>query len=220
LTRLIRSLALMTVIKNLGRHISPWSKSTSYGGGEPPCFHCRSSSWPSSYGERPCHISLRRQSPLVGASPSAGPRGARPPATVAAWAELVDRPWRRLAQSLFATGLVPSDRTRRSPAPRVVVVLQDRAAGLQLTTALAISLRVVPQRAPPRARVATGARSGERSGRSHDFWLRLAQIALESGYSGCFPSEAVLGCRLAQLRPKQLLKLLGSCAKWNITVHL
>jgi hypothetical protein len=115
----------MTVIKNLGRHISPWSKSTSYGGGEPPCFHCRSSSRPSSYGERPCHISLRRQSPLVGASPSAGPRGARPPDTVAAWAER--RPAMEEARAEFirhrSRPLRPhlpvssSPRRRRPPGP-------------------------------------------------------------------------------------------------------
>jgi hypothetical protein len=93
---------------------------------------------------------------------------------VAARAELVDRPCRRLAQSLFATSPISSDRTLWSPAPRAVAVIQDHAAGLQLATTLAISLRAVPQRAPPGARVATGARSGGWSGRSHDFWLRLA----------------------------------------------
>jgi hypothetical protein len=93
---------------------------------------------------------------------------------VAAWAELVvDRPWRRLAQSLFATGPISSDRTRRSPAPRAVAVLEDRAAGVQLATALAISLRAVPQRAPPPgARVATGARiAGGRAGEATIFGL-------------------------------------------------
>jgi hypothetical protein len=39
------------------------------------------------------------------------------------------------------------------------------------------------------------------------FWLRLPQIALVSGFSGC-SGQAVLVCCLVQLHPKQLPKLL------------
>lgn len=73
-----------------------------------------------------------------------------------------------------------------------------------------------PQTAPPlsclaplpRAMTETGRRSGGRSGRSCDFWLHLAQIALVSRYSGSFSTKAVLGWPLAQFHPKQLPKLL------------
>jgi hypothetical protein len=58
-------------------------------------------------------------------------------------------------------------------------------------------------------RASTGPTVGKSGNGCAQRGAEQAKPQFKSGYSGCFPSEAVLGCRLAQLRPKQLPKLLG-----------
>jgi hypothetical protein len=66
--------------------------------------------------------------------------------------------------------------------------------------------------APPQPRGSPEGKGGKRPGEAGEVALLQlcpGQTALESRFSGRFPDEAVLGSPLAQLRSKQLPKLLG-----------
>jgi hypothetical protein len=52
-------------------------------------------------------------------------------------------------------------------------------------------------------------KQGAQRAKPQFFGFVSLQIASESGSSGSFFEEAILGCPLAQLRPKQLPMLLG-----------
>lgn len=84
-----------------------------------------------------------------------------------------------------------------------------------------------PQTAPPlsclaplpRAMTETGRRSGGRSGRSCDFRLRLAQIALLSRYSESFSTKAVSGGLWRSFAQNSFRSCWRSCAKRTLQAY-
>jgi hypothetical protein len=146
--------------------------------------------------------------------------GASPTPTEAGRAEHHGRRWRR---------------TRGAPRPTMEVAARSSPAGISLAAGPLYAApppagRLAPPRrrksfdprlaagspssayAPPQPRGSPEGKGGKRPGEAGEVALLQlcpGQTALESRFSDRFPDEAVLGSPLAQLRSKQLPKLLG-----------